>query len=143
MGLDAWGDGQTEVDYLADCHNSTKYKRGQWFVLVDDHEKVVSSLITYKFTATEFGIGSIATPTNLRKKGFASRLIQGVVSCLNEKGIQTIYLFADVDPKIYERQGFSRLPDQFQSKKDSICMAWGTPITDLVEKPGFQPPSYF
>ncbi|MBI3016721.1 MAG: GNAT family N-acetyltransferase, partial [Deltaproteobacteria bacterium] len=76
MGIDVWSDGNTKAEYLFECRNSPKYKKGEWFVLVDSQDNPVSSLITYTLTEKTIGIGSIATPQSLRKRGYASELIR-------------------------------------------------------------------
>ncbi len=44
MGFDTWSQGSSEEDYLNACRASSKYKKGTWFILVDN-QQMQSSLI--------------------------------------------------------------------------------------------------
>ena len=57
MGIDVWSDGSTEKEYLSECRSSPKYKKGEWFVLVDSQDNPISSLITYMLAENTIGIG--------------------------------------------------------------------------------------
>ncbi|WP_449355564.1 hypothetical protein ACUL41_06660 [Virgibacillus natechei] len=72
MGYDAWGDNMPTKEYIEMCHKSSKYKRGNWYVLErTDTKELLSSLIVYELNPSEEiivrGIGSISTPVHLRK----------------------------------------------------------------------------
>lgn len=113
MGYDAWGDGLSEADYLEECRNSPKYPRGTWYVL-EDGGRLASSLIVYRkgfeLPVGCWGIGSVATPPALRRKGYAARLIQHVVDMADAADARGIYLFSGVDPDYYAGLGFERVP---------------------------------
>ncbi len=143
MGFDVWSDGKHRDQYLEQCRSSTKYKRGKWYVLNTKDNEIESSLITYQLASGTFGIGSIATPPEFRHQGFATQLVQEILSILTIEGAKVVYLFSDIKPEFYERHGFIRLPERFQNHKDSLCMAWGTPIEELTQQPSFAPPAYF
>jgi N-acetylglutamate synthase-like GNAT family acetyltransferase len=122
MGFDQWSEGKDEGSYLAECRASRKYAEGQWRVLADRGE-LLSSLITYRFSKTTMGIGSIATPPSLRHRGHASRLVSGVVADLErEEHARTIFLFSDIAPSFYLRFGFTALPPEQQTSPKSVCM---------------------
>lgn len=119
MGIDAWSDDLTREQYLETCRTSPKYRRGRWWIL--EHEGgPVSSLLVYQghFGLPEgcAGIGSVATPKDLRGQGFASRLITRVVDRLAARGHRAVFLFSDVDPAFYLRLGFSRLHEPADSR---------------------------
>ena len=143
MGYDAWGDGRPHSTYLEQCYGSQKYKKGQWYVLADNEGNLLSSLITYRLGRDVGGIGSIATPGELRMRGLATRLIQDVLELLPRDGVKTLFLFSDISPEFYEKLGFNKLPDQFQRYPDSVCMVRGTPVAKLISIPDFTAPSYF
>ena len=132
MGIDVWAEGATDTDYLDACRSSPKYKRGTWYVLEKD-SNLLSSLIVYQQGSKQFGIGSIATPKFLRKKGYASKLIFKVVAELEQKDQEvTIFLYSDISPEFYEKFGFQRLPSQLQRYKATICMARGIAVQSVV-----------
>lgn len=143
MGFDTWGSNQNITGYLKGCSDSSKYKKGLWYCLADESNTPVSSCIIYYFSPTTAGIGSIATPPNLRNKGLASLLVQKIIQKLKNEGIQSIFLYSDISPKFYENLGFFELPKPHQKTPDTICMAWGTPICELMKIPNFSPPDYF
>lgn len=113
MGYDAWGEGLPEADYLRQCMSSPKYPQGTWYVL-EDASGLVSSLIVYRtgfdLPADCWGIGSVATPPALRKKGYAGKLLQHVIDMAAEESIRGIYLFSGIDPDYYARFGFIPVP---------------------------------
>lgn len=112
MGFDVWSDGASEKDYLNGCRNSEKYKKGTWYILTEGL-KLVSSLILYNFGDNEFGIGSISTPLPLRNQGFASQLIFGVITEIENKFKEpTFFLYSDFAPEFYKKFGY---PVSFQS----------------------------
>ena len=130
MGFDTWSGGKSKDDYLQSCHSSPKYKSGRWFVLADNDP--VSSLLVHDFLNwTPYiarGIGSLATEPNHRERGYASELIKKTVSYLQTKeNAAIIFLFADINPEFYRKQGFADLPKEIRKYKDSTLMAWLSP----------------
>jgi predicted acetyltransferase len=141
MGFDVWGEGITKEDYLLTCETTPKYKKGHWYVLVSDCT-IVSSLIIYKsphFNLPEgyVGIGSIATPKEKRKNGYASQLIEKTIRMLKQHNTTGIYLFSDIDPKFYEKFGF-KLTEEFNPKQEDHCM-----LLNLSNNEPETHPSYF
>ena len=143
MGFDIWGEGQPEGVYLAQCHASPKYRTGRWYVLEDDRGALVSSLVTYVIGSGAAGIGSIAVPPALRKRGLATGLINDMLALLTLEGVKTVFLFSDIAPEFYEKLGFHKLPAGLQRYPKSACMVWGTPVPEIINAPGFTPPAYF
>jgi len=120
MGFDTWSDGSSRNDYIATCLQSSKYKEGTWKVL-SDGDNLLSSLIVYRLKENIFGIGSIATPERFRKKGFASILIEKVIDEMKPYS-EALFLYADIDPKFYEKFGFIELDIKYQKYKKIKCM---------------------
>lgn len=119
MGYDVWGQNLSEVDYLESCHNSKKYESGNWFVL-RKNGLLVSSLIAYSLSEKNaIGIGSIATSPSHRNLGFASQLVEAFI--LTNKD-QMFYLWSDIQTSFYEKFGFRKFPEQFQTKSGSALM---------------------
>ena len=142
MGIDAWSEGSSEREYLDGCRNSPKYKKGTWYVLLENNEPI-SSLITYNFDEDFIGIGSISTPKSLQGRGYASSLISGVIDLFLSKNKNAIfYLYADISPLFYERFGFKHLSKEFQKHEGSICMVRSSEqfISELVPE---SVPKYF
>lgn len=141
MGFDVWSEGQSEDEYLDGCRNSVKYKKGVWYVLTDDHD-LLSSLIVYKLDPNQIGIGSIATASKYRNQGYASELINLLLSKLDkEYKNHTYFLYSDISYEFYSKFGFSKLEQPLQRYNDSICM-----VRSLGKEPILsyeQVPKYF
>ncbi|MCB0367926.1 MAG: GNAT family N-acetyltransferase [Bdellovibrionales bacterium] len=143
MGFDVWSDGQIKTDYLKECHESPKYKKGQWWVLEDGQKTLLCSAITYDFGHSNWGIGSLATPANLRKQGFASELLKKLTLELFNKSTKSIFLYADISPRFYEKHGFVSLPKEFQKYQSSTCMIKADSPEKIWSEQGFESPNYF
>ena len=143
MGFDVWADDESAVEYLKGCCSSEKYKRGNWYVLNAPSGERLSSLITYSFDSKTAGIGSIATPPLMRRKGDATCLIKTVLECLQRDGVNTVFLYSDINPYLYESLGFQALPKNFQKYEKSLCMVWGKDMHKRLSAHEFQPPDYF
>ena len=143
MGFDAWADEMTESEYMNACRASTKYKKGQFYVLPNEKGSLVSSLVLYPFTDVSYGLGSLATPPELRQRGYATQLMQVVLSELDRVQIHQVFLYADISPEFYERVGFRALPAHFQTKEFSICMVRTKTFDELMTRRDFLPPRYF
>lgn len=128
MGYDVWGDNLPYEDYITMCQASKKYKEGTWYVLeATDTNQLLSSLIVYKLNLSEDqivkGIGSIATPLYLRKKGYASLLVEATINKLEqEEKFNNFFLYSDIGIEFYEALGFIALPNDSQKYKTSVCM---------------------
>lgn len=142
MGFDAWGQGQRQEDYLKGCRLSAKYRSGSWRVLEDRDQFLASALLVHALSDGA-GIGSIATEPVRRRRGSAAALIRGVLCELDRSGVERVYLHADIAPEYYERFGFRRLPDAFQSRPGSACMLRAPDPEAAISRPGFAPPPYF
>ncbi len=141
----AWGEGKGFSDYLEECRNSPKYAKGAWFVLSDREMNLYSSLITYRYPAgayESYGIGSVATRPENRKKGFASELLRGVLARFDEQGMTRSFLYSDIDPEFYGRLGYVALPESFQKKPGSVVMGRGFSASEIAD-PDFFVPGYF
>jgi len=143
MGFDVWGEGKPEASYLEQCGASPKYRTERWYVLADGQGAPLSSLVVYQLGPGVAGIGSIATPPGLRRRGLAARLIKDILELLAREGAKTVFLFSDIAPGYYEQFGFRILPAEFQRYPGSTCMAWGGPVSELLSSPGFSLPTYF
>lgn len=128
MGFDTWAEG-SESDYLTHCRASTKYARGNWYVLENENGNLVSSLILYRLAPNEYGIGSIATVNNLRTQGYASKLIYDVLQQIDQASPGSIiFLYSDIKPEFYKRFNFVQIPQAAQRYKTTTCMVRGMDI---------------
>lgn len=139
MGVDVWGEGISQKEYLTDCENSVHYKIGTWYVL-EKENKILSSLTTYQLPRlgnfTALGIASIATNPIFRKKGYAKILVESVIASFKEEyNVKIFILFSDINPEYYGKLGFKELSNEIQPYKDTTCMAHcPKEIFKLVEK---------
>lgn len=142
MGFDVWSE-SAESEYLEVCRSSTKYAKVNWHVLEGENGDLVCSLIVYKFAPDQFGIGSIATPKEWRKRGYATRLISDVLKELDESASGSkVFLYSDIDPKFYEGFGFIQLPSVAQRYKTTTCMVRGTEVEKFFSDK-LSTPEYF
>lgn len=126
MGFDAWGDGLELSTYLLSCNRSEKYKKGTWYILEQDGY-LLSSVICYTLPSisgvSTIGIGSLSTPPDKRRNGFARSLLNAVTTeYYNRFQTRAFILFSDINPDYYKISGFEPLPDSLQKKEDTTCM---------------------
>ncbi|MFJ5788824.1 GNAT family N-acetyltransferase [Lysinibacillus sp. NPDC097162] len=128
MGYDVWGDNLPFEEYITMCQSSKKYKKGKWYVLeATETKQLLSSLIVYELNLSENqivkGIGSIATPLYLRKKGYASLLVkETIIKLEQEENCNNFFLYSDIGIEFYKGLGFIVLPNDSQKYNDSVCM---------------------
>lgn len=147
MGFDVWGENIPIKEYITMCSGSSKYKRGNWYVLEEtDTKELLSSLIVYELNPSEDlivrGIGSIATPRHLRQKGYASTLIQHVIKKVElYENCNHFFLYSDIGTNFYNRLSFIELPPTKQKYNDSICMYYSK--ENNIDSIPFEIPDYF
>jgi N-acetylglutamate synthase-like GNAT family acetyltransferase len=139
MGFDAWSEDMTKESYLESCTNSPKYQKGTWWLLENSNSELLCSLIVYQFETSVFGIGSIATPVELRGRGYASDLVNRVSNYLEQTNkAKAIFLYSDIKPDFYESLGFVKLKKELQLYDSSTCM-----IRSSISSDDFEAPKYF
>ncbi|OZI11220.1 GNAT family N-acetyltransferase [Bacillaceae bacterium SAS-127] len=147
MGYDVWGDAMPSEEYVTICRKSSKYEKGQWYVLEDTGKKeLLSSLIVYTLPPSGDlmvkGIGSIATPLQLRQKGYASLLVKQVIMQLEEnENCQLVFLYSDIGTEFYKRLQFVEVPASKQRYQESTCMYYSNGKN--VDITPFHIPEYF
>ena len=148
MGFDTWAEGRSLDAYLAACRAAPKYAGGTWWVDEEEGGRLVSSLLAHEIPlpsgAPATGLGSIATPPELRGRGHGSRLIAEVIRRREAAGAEVFFLFSDIAPAFYGRFGFVVL-GPCPKKPASILMARAEPkcLTVLLADPRFKTPDYF
>ncbi|WP_163103064.1 GNAT family N-acetyltransferase [Peribacillus alkalitolerans] len=147
MGFDVWGDDMHSHEYITMCQDSSKYKKGKWYVLEEtDTKALLSTLIVYGLNPSEDlivkGIGSIATPVQLRKNGYASLLVKATINKLEqEENCNNFFLYSDIGTDFYKRLGFVALPNESQNYKDSVCMYYSK--ENDISSISYDIPNYF
>lgn len=147
MGYDVWGDNMPYEEYITLCQASNKYKKGKWYVLeATDTKQLLSSLIVYELNLSEDqivkGLGSIATPLLLRKKGYASLLVKEMINKLElEENCNNFFLYSDIGIEFYKGLGFIVLPNDCQKYKDSVCMYYSK--ENEIDSISLHIPNYF
>ncbi|WP_419881948.1 GNAT family N-acetyltransferase [Peribacillus sp. B-H-3] len=147
MGFDFWGDNMSSEEYITMCKDSSKYKKGKWYVLeATDTEELLSSLIVYELNPSKElivkGIGSIATPIHLRKNGYASVLVKETINKLEkEENCNNFFLYSDIGTDFYKKLGFIVLPNESQKYENSVCMYYSK--ENGLDSITFDIPSYF
>jgi N-acetylglutamate synthase-like GNAT family acetyltransferase len=143
MGFDVWGDDMSPDEYLKCCRESQKYQKGQWKVLEQDGQ-LLSSLILYQLKNEWIGVGSIATPEQLRCRKYAANLIMSVLDELRRSpDLNSVFLFSDIAPHYYHKFGFTKLPERFQNEPGSVCMGLSLNDSPSWLESDFVPPFYF
>ena len=149
MGRDAWGEGRPLEAYLAVCRAAPKYAAGVWWVLAGEGGRLESSLLAHDIPlpsgAPAVGLGSIATPPELRGGGRASPRISEVIRRrAADAATEVFFLYSDIAPVFYERFGFKAL-GPCPRKPSSILMARAEParLAGLLADPRFELPGYF
>ncbi|MBN3004596.1 putative GNAT family N-acyltransferase [Chromobacterium alkanivorans] len=150
MGRDVWGDGCTKTEYLRQCRESRKYRRGRWHVLADSDGALMCSVIAYLLPRlagrVTLGLGSVATPLALRGRGYASQALKCLMSGYRQYcRVEVFLLFADIELRFYQRLGFMPLPEAVQSYGDAVGMAYCAPDLweEILRAAAEQPPGYF
>ena len=110
-----WGKDESLEEYLARCRDSVRRRRARCWVLTLD-DVVVSSLgcLPLHFHVDGniikgFGIASVHTRDDMRKRGFAHRLCMHLIEKQKQNHARVGLLFSDVRPSYYEKMGFTLL----------------------------------
>lgn len=149
MGYDAWSDGQSVEEYLRGCRSSKKYKSGRWFVLSDDGVPRASLLIhSFEPWGTRIvrGIGSVATHPAFRRRGYGHGIMAAAIADLTKReNAGIVFLYSDISPDFYVRDGFVTLPGAYQTARDSLAMVMMLPRYDesIIEEYQDRIPKYF
>jgi predicted N-acetyltransferase YhbS len=89
------------------------------FALLDGAGRLLASAKRYRFdvrldgrSAVMCGIGALHTPPELRGRGHARELIEGLLAREREEGVVLASLFSEIGETYYRRLGFSAIPLQ-------------------------------
>lgn len=134
-----WGEGLTRRDYGR--YNAAQL-RTDWgamhlarVALVEDG-RVLATAKRYDLAARLdgqrrplLGIGAVFTPPDLRRRGFARRLIDMMIADAAAHGVTGALLFSEIGPEYYARLGFTVVPVDAVALE--IRAARGTPAVPI------------
>lgn len=125
-GYDTWGEGVEFNEYFARYTESKNHIRGTRYIFEALDGEVVATLNTLRLAKGVVGIAAVAVDPSKRGQGYGSLLVRGVMELLRcENSSMRFALFSEIDPVMYERLGFNRVPDEFQFHLPSVAMMSG------------------
>ena len=133
FGHDAWGEGRSVEEFVANySQHDRNHLRGTRYVLESPLGAPLANLNTIRFARGLVGIASLSVNPAARGKGHGSALARAVMEILrSEDSSVRFMLYSEVSPTMYERLGFSRLPEQLQFHRPSVAMVTGNePVTE-------------
>ena len=126
FGHDAWGEGRSIKQFVDEYATDKNHVRGTRYLLEPPRGAPVANVNTLRFSRGVVGIASLSVNPNHRRKGHASTLLRAVMELLRMENPDVRFLlFSEVEPKMYERLGFRRLPNEHQHHLPSVAMATG------------------
>lgn len=126
-GYDTWGERVAFDEYVAHYIESRNHLRGTRYLLEGIDGSVVATLNTLRLTRGIMGIAAVAVDPSKRGRGYGSLLVRAVMELLRCEDQKIRFaLFSEVDPAMYVRLGFKRVPDEFQFHLPSVAMMSGT-----------------
>jgi GNAT superfamily N-acetyltransferase len=134
FGYDAWGEGRPPEQFVADYAIDKNHVRGVRYLLEVPTGNPVANLNTLRFSQGLVGIASLSVDPKHRRKGYASALVRAVMELfrMENPGVRFV-LFSEVNPTMYERLGFRRLPHEHQHHLPSVAMVTGDSPLDEHE----------
>ncbi len=132
FGHDAWGDGASVDEFVASYSCNRNHLRGNRYLLESSTGEPLGNLNTLRFARGLVGIASLSINPVERGRGYASMLTRAVMELLRcEDAAVRFMLYSEVNPSIYEKLGFTRVPDEFQFHLPSVAMITGeAPVTE-------------
>lgn len=131
FGHDTWGRELSAEAFVAQATQGRNYMRGIRYLLEEPDGEQVSKLSVIRFFQGCVGLCSIATRPDKRGMGYGTVLVRAVMELFRLEDPEVRFLlFSEVDPVLYERQGFRVLPESLQRFRPSVAMATGeAPLT--------------
>jgi GNAT superfamily N-acetyltransferase len=116
-----WGAGLSVADYVGMWEEMADSRWGRawysWRALVDDEDRVLSSLKLYRpmlrlgdAAGRAAAIGAVFTPRAVRRRGLAAALIRATGDEARRRGDRSALLFTDIGTDYYRSLGFAALP---------------------------------
>ncbi|PSL40964.1 acetyltransferase (GNAT) family protein [Planomicrobium soli] len=137
QGFKEWAKGRQLDSYIKD--NQKEEENGIRYILVNDQEQIIASLMMIQFRPTLYGIGSIVVNPVFRNQGFGKKLVR---ECLEKHPEAAFILYSEIEPGYYEKMGFRVISNELQQSSKAICMIRAE--DDLFEQVLQEPiPGYF
>ena len=112
LSFESYRDLWEEVAGTRWCRRHASYQ-----VWVDDDGEILSSMKVYRprmRLLDRVGIcsvfGAVFTPRSLRRRGYASKMVEAGVAAAVERGDLAVVLFSDIGTRFYQELGFRTLP---------------------------------
>jgi predicted N-acetyltransferase YhbS len=134
-----WSEGLTRRDY---GRYNTAQLRTEWGarhlerVALVENGRLLATAKRYGIVARldgqvrpMLGIGAVFTPPDLRRRGFARRIIEHLIEDAAARGVTGALLFSEIGPDYYARLGFSVVP--LDDVKLDVTPARGTPAIPM------------
>jgi GNAT superfamily N-acetyltransferase len=113
---DVWSLGLPLAEHVARRENSALHRRARWIVGCLDG-RVVAALASHPLrfrlhgrSLAGIGIASVHTLVEFRGQGFAQRMVRWIEPFERQRGARLSVLFCDIDPRYYERLGYTLCP---------------------------------
>lgn len=120
------GAGGSMTRHVVACKRDWKLRSGSHFVLEEDHGEFVATLTAYLYrhpaVAEAVGIANLFVPEPLRRRGHATRLLEGTLGHFMRAGQDVFYLLSGVGPAFYAGFGFRPLPLRYEPAPDCLPM---------------------
>lgn len=120
------GSGGSMTRHVVECKRNRKLRSGTQFVLEDDRGEFLATLTAYQYrhlsVGIAVGIANLFVPEPLRRRGHATRLLDGTLDHFANEGRSVFYLLSDVGPEFYARFGFRPLPFRYDPAPDCVPM---------------------
>jgi GNAT superfamily N-acetyltransferase len=132
FGHDTWGRELSAEAFVTQAMRERNHMRGIRYLLEAPNGERMSKLSVIRFFRGCAGFCSIATRPDKRGLGYGTVLVRAVMELLRlEEPEMRFLLFSEVDPVVYERQGFRALPESEQRFRPSVAMVTGkAPLTE-------------
>jgi GNAT superfamily N-acetyltransferase len=142
FGKDAWGPNLSLEEHAHQYDSCPNFLRGDKFILENEEGIPVAGVNLIRFLPQFSGIATLATHPDYRRQGYAGVLLRAVMALsLQERSDLRFGLFAEINPKYFEKWGFAPLPTESQKFSPSIAMATGSsklsPREELIFKSYF------
>ncbi len=120
------GAGGSVTRHVVACKRNRKLRSGTQFVLEDASGEFLATLTAYVYrhppVGTAIGIANLFTLEPLRRRGHATRLLEGTLDHFLGEGHGVFYLLSDVGPSFYARLGFRELPLRYDPAPKCVPM---------------------
>jgi predicted acetyltransferase len=131
---DVWSLGLSLSDHVARRENSALHCRARWIVGCIEG-RVVAALASHPLrfllqgrSFPGIGIASVHTLLEYRGQGIAQRMIRWIESFEQHEGARISTLFCDIEPRYYERLGYTLCPSHLGvAKTDRALIVEGPP----------------